>query len=274
MRDASTILRLSWFPLLIVTIVQYFAVRAQFAAMRSALESGNVGALTTFFPMWRWQLANILTALVGSTIVAVALHRVILFGDRKPGRFVHLAFGKVELLFGALPVMIMIPVVIVSMLIAGLAVSTLPRGTGGIVAFILLLLWWAAVTFAAFRLELVLPITVLEGRYNFRQAWALTRGNFWRVVALWLVVLIPLAIVAGGVAALTSPFGALSQGAPKDVSAIFERAGPLLLVQSIVGYVWSIIGGALSVAVLSYSYKALSGIDPDAVWTPETPTGP
>jgi hypothetical protein len=38
-------------------------------------------------------------------------------------------------------------------------------------------------------------------------------------------------------------------------------------VQTIFSFVWSIVGGALGVAVLSYSYKALRGLHPDDVWT-------
>ena len=39
-----------------------------------------------------------------TTIVAVALHRIILLGERKPGQFIYLAFGKAELIFILLPV--------------------------------------------------------------------------------------------------------------------------------------------------------------------------
>jgi len=44
--------------------------------------------------------------------------------------------------------------------------------------------------------ESVHPLTVVEGRYDFASAWALTRGNFWRLVGLWLVVAIPMIVVA------------------------------------------------------------------------------
>ena len=196
LREAGTILRLSWFPLLIVTIIQYFAMRAQFAAMRSAFESGNVGALNMNFPMWQWQIANIVVALLGSAIVAVALHRVILLGDRKPGRFLYVAFGKVELLFALLPIILMVPIIVVSFLAFGLGITLLPKSASW-VAFVGLFLMWVGAVFVFVRLALVLPLTVLEGRYNFSQSWSLTRGNFWRLVGLWLVVLIPLSDYLG-----------------------------------------------------------------------------
>jgi hypothetical protein len=267
LRDAGTILRLSWFPLLVVTIVQYFAMRAQFSAMRSAFESGNVNALNTFSPLWHWQIVNAIATFVGTAIVAVALHRVILLGDRKPGRWIHIAFGKVELLFTLLPIIFLVPVLIAAVLIVGLSAAVLPK-SAGVLVFVALVVKWAGLIFIFLRLELVLPLAVIEGRYNFTESWSLTRGNFWRIVGLWLLVLIPFALVAALISAATSPFAGLSAGQPKTIAAIFERFESLLLVQSAFGFVWSVVGGALSVAVLSYSYKALSGIDPDAVWTP------
>src|SRR5262245_57166124 len=109
LNEAGTILRLSWFPLLVVTIVQYLAARAQFAAMRSAIETGGFKALSGL-TTWHWQLPSAIATFLGTAVVAVALHRVILFGQREPGRLIHLAFGKVELLFAALPVILLLPV--------------------------------------------------------------------------------------------------------------------------------------------------------------------
>jgi hypothetical protein len=270
LREAGTILRLSWFPLLIVTIIQYFAMRAQFTAMRSAFESGNVGAVNMNFPVWQWQIANIVVALLGSAIVAVALHRVILLGDRKPGRFLYVALGKVELLFALLPIILMVPIIVVSFLAFGLGIMLLPKSASW-VAFVGLFLMWLGAVFVLVRLALVLPIAVLEGRYKFGQSWSLTRGNFWRLVGLWLVVLIPLLIILAIFSALTSPFAGIETAASKkSISALFEQLDSFLVVQSIFGFVWAIVVGALGVAVLSYSYKALSGLPPDAVWTPET----
>jgi hypothetical protein len=267
LREAGTILRLSWFVLLIVTIIQYFAMRAQFAGMRSAFESGKINPLTMFSPTWQWQIVNFGVAILGSAIVAVALHRVILLGDRKPGRFLYVALGKVELLFALLPIILVGPFVVAWTLIFGLFFEQVQKGGGGVLVFPLLLLWAGGI-FVMVRLTPLFPITVFEGRYNFSQAWSLTRGNFWRIVGLWIVVLVPFVIVVAIIGSLTSPFGALGAGAPKNIADIFERFESMLLLQSVLGFVWSIVGGALGVAVLSYSYKALSGLHPDAVWTP------
>jgi len=272
LREAGTILRLSWFPLLFVTIIQYFAVHAHFAAMRSALAAGSPAALTGFSPVWQWQIANTIVTVLGSAIVAVALHRVILLGDRKPGRYLYAAFGKVEMLFALLPVIVVVPIVLVAVLVFGLAAILIPRSFWPLVV-VLFMLGYGAFVFVVIRFSLILPIAVLERRYNFVQAWSLTRGNFWRMVGLWLVVFIPVAVVVGIISYATSPFGSLVPTPPKataEVIRMFDTIESRLLIQSVFGYLWSIIGGALGVAVLSYTYKALSGVDADAVWTPES----
>jgi hypothetical protein len=271
LHEAGTILRLSWFPLLFVAIIQYFMLRSHFAAMRSALEAGGPAALSGFSSMWQWQIANAVVTILGSAVVAVALHRVILLGDRKPGRYLYAAFGKVEMLFSLLPIIVIVPFTVVAALVFGLSAAFVPRSLAALTVF-LFVLAWSALIFVAIRLELILPITVLERRYDFTQAWSLTRGNFWRIVGLWLVVLIPVALVAGTISIVTSPFGALvpTPKSATDLISMYDAIESRLLIQSVFGYVWSIVGGALGVAVLSYTYKALSGVDPEAVWTPES----
>src|SRR5262245_4080740 len=267
LREFGTILRLSWFPLLILNIVQYFAVRAQIAAMRSAFESGNVKAVSL---PWQWPIAIYVATFLGTAIVAVALHRVILLGDRKPGHFLHIALGKVELLFALLPIILMVPIVIVMALVLGAAL--LLKSSGGI--NVILALLSPAWLFVLVRIELVFPIAVLEGRYNFSESWSLTRGNFWRILGLWLLVLIPFLIVfgviGGVISAMTFPFVGPGAGAPKHMSALFEQMESYLLLNLVVSFGAAIVGGALGVGVLSYTYKALNGLHPDAVWTPES----
>jgi Membrane domain of glycerophosphoryl diester phosphodiesterase len=269
LREAGAILRLSWLPLLIVTVVQYFAVRAHFSALRTALEAGNSTAVTADSLTWRWQILNFVVTIAGTSIAAVALHRLILMGDRKPGSFLHFAFGKIELLFTLLPVILLVPVVIVLSLVFGVAAVALPKEAAPVLV-VFIVLAWAAVMFVALRLELLLPLTVLEGRYNFGEAWKLTHGNFWRIVGVWVVTLVPFMAVAVVMSIVMSPLAGLGPNVQKEnILAMLEQIDSLILLQSVFGYVWSIVVGALSVAVLSYTYKALSGIAPDAVWTPE-----
>jgi len=259
---------LSWFPLLIVTIVQYLAVRAQFAAMRSAIETGGLKALSGI-TTWHWQLLSGLATILGAAIVAVALHRVILFGQREPGRLIHLAFGKIELLFAVLPIILLVPVLLVSVLVLVLAV--LGGGVAALmVVWYMMMVLWGVIIFIFVRLSVMFPMLVIEGRYQFRQAWHLTEGNFWRLVALWLVVFVPVLVIATVAAAVIAAIVVPVRPTGTSPMAMLEVIESRLPLQMILSFVWSLVGGALGVAALSYSYKALIGRHPDDIWTPES----
>ena len=278
--DTATILRLSWLPLLLVTIVQYFTMRAFYRALRTALETGSVASLSDTSAIWSiwgsampaWQLPGAVAVVIGTSIVAVALHRVILMGDRRPGLLVHFAFGKVEMLFVFLPIIGMAIAISGSMLLIGMIEALL--GDKNPALNLVFILVWCALIFCVVRLAMIFPVTVIESRYDFRQAWALTRGNFWRLVGLGIVVFVPSLIVAGMVSYAFAPASGLAQlietgSSGNQPSGVFDVIESNLVVQSIIGYLWSIVSGALGVAMLSYAYKALNGVGPDEVWTPD-----
>ena len=68
----------------------------------------------------------------------------------------------------------------------------------GVVAALVL---FVAAVFIAFRLILVPPVVAVEGERNpiaaLRRSWALTRGNFWRIFAFLMLVVILFLIVLG-----------------------------------------------------------------------------
>jgi hypothetical protein len=262
LREFATILRLAWFPTLVVVIVQYFATRALYAAMRSMIEAGNIAGASALATVSPWQIVSVVALLLGTAIVAVALHRVILFGDRRPGRFIHLAVGKVELLFALLPIAFYLATA--GIFLSGALVASLSAaptfvallGVSAVVAFF----------FLAIRLLLIFPVTVVERRYDFSQTWALTRGNFWRILGLWIVVFVPILIVLAVVQFLIGG-NVLPASTPMEV---FDRIEALLIPTLVMTFVSIIVQGALGVGVLSYSYKALSGLAPDEVVSPRS----
>jgi hypothetical protein len=259
LREFGTIVRLTWLPLLILAVIQYFAARAQFDALRESLASG--GSLEASAGPF-WQGLELIVALAGGAIVAVALHRVILFGDRKPGSYFHLAFGKVELLFAVVPVAIFVAMFVAFIALTPL-LAVIPTFIFGVIAMIFI----AAVVFVAVRLSVLFPVMVVEQRVDAAQAWRLSAGNFWQLLGVWLVVFIPAAVVVGIVM-----FGFFRppwpEGDARDsIRAVVDYMESGLLVQTVLGFVWSIVLGALGVAVLSYSYKALNGRAPEDVIT-------
>src|SRR5260221_10606987 len=97
-RDFTTLVRLAWFPLLVLAVVQYFAAEAALDAV-AAGPGGEDQPIATPYDLVQWVVQIVVFA-----IVAVSLHRVILFGDRRPGQYIAFAFGRPEVLFMVLQV--------------------------------------------------------------------------------------------------------------------------------------------------------------------------
>lgn len=265
--EFSTIVRLSWLPLAITTLVQYFAARATYDAAVAALEARSLA--DSQGPSF-WEAVSGLIGVAGTAIVAVALHRVILFGDRKPGQYYYIGFGRTELLFVILPIAIML-----FFLLVGYSFS-IAETNAFLAAFSLFMIFGSF--YVMVRMELIFPIVVLEGRYDFGRAWALTRGNFWRLFACWIVAMIPLfggffilSSLLGGLRGVGAMFDAPNTDDPTMAAlrAAVETADaaaslPILLL----GFGFSLVSGAVGVALLSYSYKYLSGSAPDALLAP------
>jgi hypothetical protein len=197
---------LSWFPLLIVAVGQYLVDRAEVNSVISAVQTMNPAVLaqTQWLPLFSGLLS-----VVAVSIVAVAIHRMILFGDRRPGTYIYFAFGKVEALFIVLPLLIFIAAIILS-IPAGFAAASIDSDNP-VIYFAAIAIPVMIVAFFSIRLSPLLPIAVVEERYDFRQAWDLTEGNFWRLLGTfilgWLpfiVILLGIGFVVGAIAGTSS----------------------------------------------------------------------
>lgn len=252
LRESETILRLSWFPLLVLSIIEYLANRAQLAAMRSAMGDAGAQSIAGLSAIWLWQIPVAVVTVIAISMAAVALYRVILFDERQPGRHINLAFGPTERRFTLLLTAMLLPGALWAVVSLGL-VDAMEPGTGiGITstALIVSLVLFLTLLVMMIRLGPVFAIAVVDNRYDFRQAWSLTRGNFWRLAAVLIVVAVPVVVMTNVVAILIGPESAL-------------------LLQAIMGFIWSIVYAALGVAIASYSYKALRGRQPDEILVPE-----
>jgi hypothetical protein len=229
-RERWTILRLSWFPMLLATLAERLA-------------RGQVGiAGSEFLTVATW------------AVIAVSLHRVILFGDRDPYTFLNVRFGKVQALFAILPAAYLLTFVTLSAL--GLPTEFHLKGGPAMAMWIV----FAVIVFLIARFCLVFPIAVVERRIDFAQAWLLSHGNVWRLIGVTLLVIM-LAQTAYGL--LEQTIFAVQKVTPAAMSKEqFEDSWLRLLV---LDYPFSIALGALCVGILSFAYKALAGFGAEAV---------
>ena len=211
-----TILRLSWCPMLLATLAERFA---------QDLAQDQVG-LSKFLTIAAW------------AVIAVSLHRVILFGDRAPGTWLNIRFGKVEALFAILPAAYLLIVVALSAL--GVPTEFHVKGGPAVVLWIVM----AVVIFLLARFCLVFPIAVMERRVDFALAWTLSHGNVWRMIGVWLVLTM-LAYTAFG--ALDELLFAVLKLTPAAMTKEqFEDSWLRLLM---LDYPFSILLGALCVGI-------------------------
>jgi len=232
-REFGTIVRLSWFPLLLAGLAGFYAT--QTAAVIA----------TNFLATAAW------------AVVAPALHRVILFGDRQPGTFLNLRFGKVEALFALPPLLMSVTIIILDFL--GVPLTWHFDGGAAIVMWCVV----SVIIFFLARTCLVFPIAVIERRFDFGQAWALSHGNVWRMIGVWIAAITPAVMV---LAALQSSLLFVLKVTPWAMTA--KQFDGSLLELFAITYPTSIVFGALCVGILSHSYKALAGFAPDATLKP------
>jgi hypothetical protein len=263
-REFVTVLRLAWFPLIVVAVVQYFAAQAAFDAVATTGEDGPVASP---YDLVQWVVQTVVFA-----IVAVSLHRLILYDDRKPGQYIAFAFGRSEMLFMVLQVLAFAGYSVVGLIFAiasgGRAMSlSEPPPLGSILSLVVIL---AALTCVLVRLTPLYPIAVAENRLDFRQGWELTQGKFWRLFLVFAIGMLPLGcVVAIAEGIFWSVFAQNFAGSEFSSAQGAALAKGLIIYQIGIFYVFAVLASGLGVALLCYSYKALRGLHPDALLTPE-----
>jgi len=287
-----TTLRLTWLPilLLLAAIIGHFTLQLYSMGLRfdmtgarpPTLEPGNVGL------MFASQGFLFVLQVIAMSAVAVAIHRVILFGDTKPGVWFNFPFGGTEARFLAMGLMfalivigvIFLIVAPVLFLISGGDVAGFFAGFGdahfmeslirsgaffGLMAAYIA--GWIVVLFIMVRLAVWPPSIVATGSLSPAEAWRLTRGNFFNLIGLFILtgatiyaIMIPFAIAFASFVAVNL-VDAASSGEkiqPEEVFALMKTAAPIVIAFY---FIFIVFVTGVTVAVLSYAYKALKGID-------------
>lgn len=195
--DFVTIVRLSWAPLLALTILQFYVVPITLEATIKTLQTDDQSRMLGLGGL---PLLLAAVVVVVNVMILVALLRVVVSGDRKPGLFIYAWFGGAELRIIAVAALLGVALVVAMIgsifLLAILMVMATAMPVVGIVVVLACLALIGALIWVGLRLSLVAPVIVAESGLGVERSWQLTRGNALRMLAILLVTGVPLAIVA------------------------------------------------------------------------------
>ena len=294
-----TIARLTWFPLLVLAAAQYFIQQQIMTMQLAAIDSAGPGvslddALAAAQGVAPLSLLLTAISILAISIVAVALHRIILFNDKKPGTYILFSFGQAERTYALMALLYAFGVAAIFFVIMLFAVSVLMPGIGGAgdivtrmingtldpsviqasAMFGLIMALAAILVIAIVARLMVLPAAVVAtGKLAVAETLALTRGNAWRIIGLWLVTMFAIFAVLMIVATLFLPPIIKNAWLPVmrdpgfDLNAVLKptlhwRLDHLLEMTAL-NYCVTILGTALGVGLVSYAYKALKGVPAD-----------
>lgn len=195
----GAILGLTWLPLVLWAIGNYFALSHYYGSVPAGMSAGQpfmvVQAALVFLG---WYLASfLLWAVVDVAVVRLAL------GLRTKPAFVHFALGMAELrvfasFIGLMALFMLFYIVLIiaafGLLIAvGAGGASAIKGAAGLVVVLgLLAMAWIFIRLSFF----IVPVAIVEKEIGLGRSWELTGGNFWRIVVIGLAVLLPAAMLA------------------------------------------------------------------------------
>lgn len=193
--DFATIVRLAWAPLLVGAGLSYVYGPQMMDATIAA--KGNPDALAALAPT---QFLIGVAAFVTGVMATVALLRVVIFGDRKPGLAVYFWFGGAELRIVVVTILLGVAF-IAAMIGAGLVIGLLgvmSAAVPGMGMLVSIAVFALAVGFvyAMLRLSLVSAVVVAENNLGVERSWQLMSGNVLRMLLVLILTFVPYVIVA------------------------------------------------------------------------------
>ncbi len=202
LENLGAIIGLIWLPTVAITVGGFFADTTYSATVNTAVQEGRSAAAgQAAISLLAWYLLSILL----SAMAATAVTRQAL-GLRKGPAFISFSLGLPEFrVFGAM--LSLIAVLLLLLLpylftVSSMAVAAQGGGASApvlaFVAMVLALAGAGGILFVLVRLSfLMLPATVAENAAGLARSWALTRGNFWRIVGVGACTLGPVLLIIG-----------------------------------------------------------------------------
>ncbi|HXC54377.1 MAG TPA: hypothetical protein VNU97_03715 [Rhizomicrobium sp.] len=277
--EIGTVIGLIWIPTLINAVASFFVFRNYYSDMASAVDGGTPVMGQGFGLVFLYSVAAVLIF----AMIAVAISRQAL-GLRQGPAFAHVSLGSAELrVFGGffgLYMLLLLFVFALALAVALLAVAGAALAKSGAAAeqvvggaaVLLGLAGFVALFYVFIRLSfLFIPSAVNEGEFGLTRSWELTRGNFWRIVAVGLATLLPAVLIVGAiqVAILGPDYFTVEMAMISDPAhAAKHMAEQMRLVSARMplilglGFVVTPVTQGLLFAPAAFAYKVLSGKTP------------
>jgi hypothetical protein len=201
--EIGTIIGLIWIPTLINAVATFFALRAYYSTLADSFESGMPPAGASLgLPILLAFLAMLLVSMIAVAITQQAM------GLRQGPAFAHIALGSAEWRtfggFFGLYLLFVLFIVVFAIVVSVAAVASaavtqanpkLAAATAAVVGAASLAGVFV-IAYMVVRLSfLLVPSVVDGGEFGLTRSWQLTKGNFWRIVAIALATLLPIFLV-------------------------------------------------------------------------------
>ena len=187
----GSVIGLIWIPMVLLTVMGFFSSQRYYNTTIEALASNNAEQIWSSLLMW---LAYLIAALLLQAVMYAAVTQLAL-GMRSGSVWAHFAFGQAEWrMFRALMAFtgLIFPLFLFgSALVNVVVLQAAPAAPAA------LLIFYGLILAAIARFFVLLPaLSATESVPVLRRAWMLTAGNFWRLLAVLLAIIIPLFIFA------------------------------------------------------------------------------
>lgn len=270
--EIGTLIGLVWIPLVINAVAEFLVER--YSGGMEPLDAGSLPPGFGYFALYS-VLAVLLVAMIASAIARQAM------GLRQGPALAHVSLGSAELhVFGGIAGLYLLffifamGVALAVVLVGGFAATLAPakatgEAIGAAAGSLTALAGLGAIFYAMVRLGfLFVPSAIDGGGFGLSRSWALTAGNFWRIVAVAAATALPVTLVAlainltilgpdyiASVAAMIQDQAHIAKYAAEQ-SRITSAKLPMLLGVSLV---LAPASYGLLFAPAAFAYRALSG---------------
>jgi hypothetical protein len=229
----GSVIGLIWIPMVLLTVMGFFSSQRYYNDTIEALASGNAAQMGSSFLMW---LAYLIAALLLQAVMYAAVTQLAL-GMRSGPVWAHFAFGQAEWrMFRSLLAFtgLVIPLFLFGSVVLNMVVLQAAQAAPAV-----LLIFYGLLLAAVARFFVLLPaISATEAGPLLRRAWMLTAGNFWRLLAVLLAIVIPLFILA---VLLMVPVAQRLPPLPVGGSQQVQQLAMLTWVRQALPFLWGLL---------------------------------